>query len=490
MKAHLLERQALEVELRAVNEKVLSQESVTRRYETTISEANSKLLGKLEEILLLEKEKRVLQEKLEEFSLELDKAKRSRDDILESQAKIIKETENSLIRAHEHAIEVKNDLLQRIEFVENEKINEKQLRDDLEKLLEGEKMAKEILEIRTLELVNEKSKFAQLFRVLKHNVESLTCILNEKPVEITSDDDEVKELCANDVEYLNSNMESIKEKILEIVEQNSTFNKNISALEEEKADISKKIEQITNDKIMLTEEKEQLTRDYNILYNEKIEKERDLRNFEDAQLAHEILQAKYNQLLNYNTTNENLNLENSELREKIVYLEKKITDAYNIYKTYSGYSTTYKTAIEKLITERNILENSLNNLKQNLSSIGIKIPQILDERERAKLSEQVESFEVIIEDISKQFIKLSKKIHDIIFMIIQVPVDIYDVVSSEKLTGLVDIFDKIDFDEELEKVVDCRSRATDLLEQMITFECSLGLVSAFLFLLISIFIYL
>ncbi|KAF2884310.1 hypothetical protein ILUMI_21872 [Ignelater luminosus] len=474
LKTHLLERQTLELELRAVNEKVFSQESVVRRYEATISEANSKLLGKLEEILVLEKEKRALQEKLEEFSLELDKAKRSREEILESQAKIIKETENNLIRAHENAIEVKNDLLQRIEFVENDKINEKQLRDDLQKLLEGEKMAKEILEIRILELINEKSKFAQLFAVLKHNVQSLTCILNEKPVEITSDDDEVKELCTNDIEYLNSNMESIKEKILEIVEQNSIFNKNISALENEKADITKKIEQITNDKIMLTEEKEQLAKDYNILYNEKIERERDLSNFKDAQLAHEILQAKYDQLLNCNTKSENLNLENSELKEKIVQLEKKITDAYNIYKKYSGYSTTYKTAIEKLITERNILESSLNNLKQNLFSISTKMSQIPDERERAKLSEQVESFEVIIEDISKQFIKISKKIHDIIYMIIQVPVDIYDIVSSEKLTGLEDIFDKIDFDEELEKVVDCRSRAADLLEQMIAFGSSLG----------------
>ncbi|CAH1116630.1 unnamed protein product [Phaedon cochleariae] len=82
----------------------------------------TKTLNKLtEELETLSEEKLKLSESLEMSHKELQKVKRERNEILESQTTIMKETENNILLAHQSAVEVKQELLKRIEMAEKDK---------------------------------------------------------------------------------------------------------------------------------------------------------------------------------------------------------------------------------------------------------------------------------------------------------------------------------------------------------------------------------
>ncbi|KAJ8970926.1 hypothetical protein NQ317_017244 [Molorchus minor] len=90
------------------------------------------------ELEKVSKEKCDLTYSLEISNNELQKVKRERNEILKTQTKIMKETENNILLAHENAVEIKNDLLRRIEVVEKEKQSlKKQLETDLHKVREA-----------------------------------------------------------------------------------------------------------------------------------------------------------------------------------------------------------------------------------------------------------------------------------------------------------------------------------------------------------------
>ncbi|KAG5886049.1 hypothetical protein JTB14_009498 [Gonioctena quinquepunctata] len=86
------------------------------------------------ELQLVSEEKQQLSESLELSHKELQKVKKARNEILESQTKIMKEAENGILTAHQSSVEARQELQKRIETSENQK---KQLEADQKKLREA-----------------------------------------------------------------------------------------------------------------------------------------------------------------------------------------------------------------------------------------------------------------------------------------------------------------------------------------------------------------
>uniref|UniRef100_A0A1Y1KCN0 Uncharacterized protein n=1 Tax=Photinus pyralis TaxID=7054 RepID=A0A1Y1KCN0_PHOPY len=142
--------------------------------------------------------------------------------------------------------------------------------------------------------------------------------------------------------------------------------------------------------------------------------------------------------------------------------------------TLRQYSMTHKTAVDKLITERNFLESVINNVKHSLFTLQTKTSNLNDDREAAKLRDQIESFEFIVEDLQKQFARISKKIHEIVLNVVQIPAQFCNTVITD-CEVVPSIFEVANFDQELEQITDCRSSANNLLEQLTSFENGIAL---------------
>ncbi|KAJ8934122.1 hypothetical protein NQ314_013581 [Rhamnusium bicolor] len=104
----------------------------------TITQLEKTIEEKSNSLEKLSQENKDIFEIVDKLNKELQKVKRARNEILESQTKIMKETENNILLAHENAVEVKNDLLKRMERSEREKqILKSQLESDLQKIREA-----------------------------------------------------------------------------------------------------------------------------------------------------------------------------------------------------------------------------------------------------------------------------------------------------------------------------------------------------------------
>uniref|UniRef100_A0A6P7GXL4 Uncharacterized protein PFB0145c-like n=1 Tax=Diabrotica virgifera virgifera TaxID=50390 RepID=A0A6P7GXL4_DIAVI len=92
----------------------------------------SDLLNQIQDLI---QEKNKLIECVDLTTKELQKVKKDRNEILEGQTKIMKETQSNLILAHQSSVEIKNDLMKRIEMAETEKdILRKQVEEDTKKI--------------------------------------------------------------------------------------------------------------------------------------------------------------------------------------------------------------------------------------------------------------------------------------------------------------------------------------------------------------------
>ncbi|KAF5301817.1 hypothetical protein FQA39_LY10602 [Lamprigera yunnana] len=451
VKTIFVERQALELEVKVANEKICEYESCVQKKEFAIGDVNGKLVTKLEEILQLQKAKQLLQLQVDDLASELNKREKENDELLNNQKIMINDKVN---------------LLKHIDTLKNK------IEKD-EQLTKSKKVEKEMIDAQLLELDNENSKLSEIICTLRNNIRNLIHTLSETPFEIQEVNVSSK-LSTTDVHEVKAAMEMLQEKLMCVKEQNKLKIEEVSMIKNDNLQLLQKMEVINREKVNIEIDKQQLIENLELLQKEKFDLEQALEGYKDLQIQYEVSKAKYEQIKEYSKNVENSNLITHELKEKQNNLEKKISEIYATCKKFTGYSMSFKTAIDKLMVERNFVENVVSNVGQSLTALKLKLINISDDREGLKLKEQVESFEFLIEDLQKQFTQISKKIHRITLYVIETPTNICDVIVSERFSEATTIFNKIDFDEELEKITDLRNSANNLFDQITAFDSVLG----------------
>ncbi|KAF5305007.1 hypothetical protein FQR65_LT07798 [Abscondita terminalis] len=439
-----VERQALKLEIEVANKKITEFESLMREKETDIAEVNTKLLTKLEKIVDLEKCKQALQIQIDELNDELSKIIKEKDEITQNVQMVYEDAINERTKLEKTAAEQHYLLMKQNEDLRNELhyLNETQV------FLQNEKVA---IEMKLSNIIEENLKLSELLLSFKMNVQNLIHTLSETPFDIEEATGTV-ELSPTELENIKSSMELLREKILRIKEQNKLNNQEMSVVVEEKLKMTRELEETAAQIATIENGKQQL-----------------LQNYKNLQVAHEVCKAKYEQLREYHEKNKSRGLE-----DNLVKLENKVSVIQDTYKKFAGHSKSFHTAIDKLINERNFLENLVGNTKYNIMCLQSKVSDVKDEREGLKLKEQIEAFEFIVEDLQKQFLQISKKTRSIILNVVEIPSKMYDIIVGEKFTETSALFDNLSFEEELEKITDCRDAANNLLEQVNGFEATLG----------------
>lgn len=441
------------------NQKKSEEDEHMRQLEIQLTESSELLTKKLASLQDLENEKKNLILDLKQSHAELERLKRNRDEILENQTKIIKETENNILRAHQNAIDVKNDLLRRVELAENEKLNEHETRNRIELMLEEEKKSKAILNVRVLELETEKNKILELYDCLTKNVSRLSCLIQEKPV------------CGDQfdfstVESLEAVIIEIETRVTKIFEKKHELSEVIKTLQEDKTQINIALEELKNEKDALNKEKDQLIRDFDEIQKEKgrllTEKEVTFRSLE-SKFKH--LQERYDEIVE---ANEELILD-KQLQEKLLTMKETNDKAFSLYKELIEKSKFYKNKVNALITTRNSIESLVNNLNQNIASVLIKTVHVT-ETSHKNLFEQKQSLEIINQDIRKQFFKLTKQTFDLNLSLMSVTEKSMEDILADKPILFEKLFSKLNVDEVSDQLEHCRDRITHTLDQIEAFD--------------------
>ncbi|KAI4456813.1 structural maintenance of chromosomes protein 2 [Holotrichia oblita] len=429
--------------------------------EIIIKELGDELTDTVNKIMSVKHEKFKLNVDLEEARIEIERLKRSRDEILESKHKIIKETEDNILRAHANAIDVKNDLLTMVENAKEEVNTAKNEKLKLQQLLEEEKAGIKFLEIELLNMKNEKSKFEQLYFVMSKCFNNLHEIIKGKS-DIT-DFDKINE------EDLQKATLEIETKIVEIYKRSRELEDVVSKLHTYEAESHSKLIELEKQKLQLNQERDELLLSYNSL----LEKNQILlkqQTDEKEQMQEEItkLQNKYQENSLKVEDTDAIKTENDILHQTIISLKDKNVKAYNIYNEFAETSKSFKTKIDKILKDRNVLDTSITELRQSLIQIQTKFLQ-LNREFSARHLEQKESFEFIVEDIQKQFNRYSKIAYNLAYNNVQISEKVVQGILQEKYLNWEPLLKELNVDEVCDKLEELQDRTKDTLEQLTSF---------------------
>lgn len=440
---------------------------IIQNNELTITELNKQIDDHLKNMSLLGSEKADLYKKLEILTSDLENVKKTRDEILENQTKIIKETETNILRAHENAEKTKTELLKKIETIEKEKEEELKIKREIESVLAKETESRNILETNILDLNKENTQLQQVYSALKCGIEKLKCILEAKPVESYTCSD----LDLHSVESINKTISSVENKIIEVMEKKQSLSEEIALLEKEKFSAFDEIQQMKEQTSCLVKEKEKLLSDYELLNKEKctllFEKSNESKSLEDLQAKHDLLQARYEQIVEYSESNEHLQRHNKELQELVAELHDKQARISAHYQDFSNCIKKFKTEMKTLMFERAQLDQSLMNLRINLATLQINMSSLNDISSR-RLIERKDNIEIIVDDVFKQSSRLSKRIGEIVCMGLQVSENTLGNVLTTKQYSANEMQCQLNIDDDIEKINDLKERASDALQQILS----------------------
>lgn len=433
-----------------------------RKKETAVKDLSDELADTINKLALVKNEKLKLDVDLEEARIEIDRLKKSRDDILEAQHKIIKETEVNILRVHANAIDVKNDLLSDIENAKEEVRVERSEKLKLQMLLEEEKAGVKFLEIELLNAKNEKSKFQQVYFVLKQSVDRLNEILDIK-------DHQSVDLEEIDDEMLRKITAELERNIAETYKRSRDLTNTITKLETFASENQIKLAELEKDKEKLNEEKKELLSAYNDLIEknqfilqehtkEKEEMREDLSNW----------MKKFEEKSSASNDLDTLKTENEVLHQTVISLKDKNVKAYNVYNDFASNAKSFKTVIDKILKDRNSLETLIFELRQSLIHIQTKYVQ-LNRESLSKHQEQKESFECIVDDIQKQFNRYSKIAYNLAYNNVQISEKVVQGILSEKYVDWEPLLKDLNIEEVSEKLEELTDRSTDALEQLKSF---------------------
>lgn len=437
--------------------------------ELTITELNKQMENYLKNLSLVEVEKGDLQKQLEAVTSDLEKIRKSRDEVLENQTKIIKETEINILRAHENAEKVKTELLKKIENMEGEKIAESKVKHEIEDLLAKEIESRKALEAEISELTKEKLQFQQVCAGLERGIEKLNCILENKPVENWAGGDYVKSVDLHSVNSINETLSSVEDRILEVMEKKKELLQGIATLEKEKVENTEEIQQLKEESNSIIQEKEKLICDYDLLNKEKcsllFEKTNETKSLEELQAKHDLLQARYEQMVEYSESNEHLQKQNDELQKLVIDLRTKQAVMSENYEGFCNCITKFKADIKTLVAERVQLDQILTNLRINMGTLQTNMAS-LNTVTCKPLVERKANIDIIVDDIYKQSSRLSKRIGEVACKGLQISEDILNHCFAERRYSLTEIKSQLNVEDDIEKINDLKDRAADALQQI------------------------
>lgn len=408
---------------------------------TQINELENKLVENLrditekaETIKILESEKVKLEAQLSDLLTELELLKKSKDVILESQTKVQEETEKSIQKIHENAVETKNSLLKRIEIIESERSQEDEVRENLEKLLEEEKHVKDILNLRIVELESEKCAIEQQYVNLKHSIVKINGMLLEKPVAETI-------VNCTGVEVYNV-LPSIESRILEVMQKSRDLSTEVSQLESEKNSVISKLNDANNEKDAILTEKAELFEKYNVICKE-IE-----------------LQASGNST--------------KELETQLNELTELNIKKYNDYQQLISVSGKQREVLEKLSKDKCALDSLITSLKENIVVYQTKTEHINENSPQKQLFEKRQNLEIIIDDLNKQFIRLSKQISNAHSNLLKTIEKSMQCILTGKVLNFDTIFENLSTEEFADKLQILKEQMEDADEQLKSFDLCLS----------------
>ncbi|KRT79239.1 hypothetical protein AMK59_7508, partial [Oryctes borbonicus] len=453
-----------ETMVQELNCKIQEIDEVRVEKEMIIKELGEELTDTVNKFALLKSEKLKLDVDLKEAHIEIDRLKKSRDDILESQHKIIKEIECNILRTHANAIDVKNDsLINELENAKQETNLERSGKLQLQKLLEEEKAGVKFLEIELLSIQNQKSKLEQVNLTLKKCLTRLSEIVNEK----TGHCEGLDEI---DEDKLREMIMTLEKNIVATYGRRRELETTVSKLQIYKTELHTKLEELEKEKTSLNEEKKELS----VAYNNMIEKNQFL--LQQQTQEKEQMQKEITGLMNKCEENssridnvDTIKTENEVLHQTVISLKGKNVKAYNIYNQFAETSRSFKTKIDKILKDRNTIDISITELRQLLIHIQTKCLQ-LNRDFSTKHQEQKESFECIVEDIQKQFHRYSQIAYNLAYNNIQISEKVMQGILQEKYEEWQPLMKDLNIDEVSDKLEELQDRTADTLEQIKCFE--------------------
>lgn len=259
-------------------------------------------------------------------------------------------------------------------------------------------------------------------------------------------------------------LEDMESKIIRIQLENKTLNDNVQMFKKQVEDLLLTVENLNLE----------LKQSENNLRQEEEE---------SSKILNQIVAEKNELITRYNDTcaekikiEQELNILKTGKTETNLELQQQIERHLIVCKEYTNIANCYKVNLEKLLLEKNILENLLSDLKQNLMSAQVKCLSIIDDREHIKMKEQIESFKTIIDDSNKQYIKFSKIISNFIIAFVEIPTKFQTVLTAQDDIKMESI-ENMNIENELEKITDCKNALTDLQNKITTFIYTLTMVS-------------
>lgn len=437
------------------NTKIIEQEK-------ELKEVNDILKRKLDLIESTLKEKAAVECDLIQAKKDLEYLRISRDEILESQAKITKEIENKALQEQKRVNDMKEKMLRELEKTSCDLISEKELRKKVEELLQEEKNNKDVLNLCLIKLENEKSKMELLNSELKCNIKKIVCLLQELPTcsEVNLDDVDCNS-------SLDLSMAKIESKIIKIFEKKRELTQTISKLEIEQKQIKEELDNVRKEYNNVVEEKKSLMETHDLLYREKSNLEL---SSKESETKLDVLQKEINSLTSVRSEVESQKKFNFELKSQIEELKEKNQEKIKNYQQLLNINKQQKEALERMLAEKNNLEELMQSLRQDLLRIQEKSFFITEDSQYKSLFEQKQSLEIIIDDISKQYTRISKQLANTsVILLNSIEKTVLDILS-EKSIPWESLFIGIIPEGLPEKLEDCKDSTASALEQLKNFE--------------------
>lgn len=436
-----------EDELCAMRNKYESLNSCLSDHESALVNLQDELQKKMSNLEEISAEKKALQNKLSQTAKELEDVQRSREEIFENHSKLIEDTEMNLLRAHDNAVDVKNDLMSRISHLEYEI----EAKKEVESLLEQEQKAKKFFELQLLEVTDDRHKHQLTNKKLKEIINRLIVAIRETPVE-----DDIE-----DSEHLDQLIVEVEDKLIRIFANLRELDIVIETLQRDKLEVTNKLFSLEKVNESLEEEKTKLIQNYERLHLEKtglaIEKDKESKCLENVNVQYELLKKKC----------ESDNSE--ELSAKLQELKASNDKTYSDYMEFVGQLKLVKKDIDSMISQRNSLESAVTALKECNIAVQIRSSFLTEESHKNHYEQRV-ALETIIEDIQKQFSRYTKMAYNISLNTCQIFEKTVNGILSNKPIKWKIMFKDLDITEILEKLDDLKHNVTNTMEELKIFE--------------------
>lgn len=460
-----VEKESIILELKQQNQQV---DATRKQIEQQLLVTSEKFSLKLEELKEVKAEKYQLLCEQNKLSNEVDKLKKSRDELLEYQAKVIKETENNILRHHNNAIEVKNDLLKRIELTGSEILKEKELRAKLEEALSQEKESKNTLNARVLELECEKNKMTDIHKMITQNLRKLSCLLHEKPLAVEG---ELVDNC--DVDKVDEIINDMESRVADIFKKKRELSELIQQLERNQNEINATMAQLHEEKTNLNDEKQRLLNNYESLLREKAaletDRDQDHKSLKLLEVELDSLKEKCELLAVQSNTQNELLEEKNQLASRLNELAENKNHTYHKYQELVQRSKAYKDRLKKIWKMRGELEENVNKIKTKWIDIETKGHHVTT-ASQAQLVEKRLSLSFIHDDIMKQFSKIFACTYNANLNITTITEQCIENILSNTAIDIENVFKSVNLGEIEEKVEDLKDNTEHFLEQLQQFK--------------------